>query len=141
MKSDMEAELSQMIGARLRRARRSRHISQKNLADYLGISFQQVQKYETGKNRITAARLLACAILLNKPVDYFLRDARARLTGKPLLDPTEAPPPSNEEAEIHQLGCVLYAIADKPFRDQLLALAKRHNKIVTETGGEYNRTT
>lgn len=52
------------IGARLRRLRESRNVSQSALGRALGVSFQQLQKYETGKNRLSAARLIRAAIHL-----------------------------------------------------------------------------
>jgi len=46
-------------------------VSQKDLAGQLGISFQQIQKYERGSNRIGASRLLALGCALETPVSYF----------------------------------------------------------------------
>ena len=45
------------IGTRMRESRRSLNITQESLADLLGVTFQQVQKYEKGSNRVSAARL------------------------------------------------------------------------------------
>ncbi len=50
-------ELDAEIGLRLRQVRESRDISQRVLAERLGITHQQVQKYEDGKNRLTVSRL------------------------------------------------------------------------------------
>ena len=51
-------DLDTQIGQRIREARRAQGMSQTMLADALGITFQQVQKYENGGNRVSAARLL-----------------------------------------------------------------------------------
>lgn len=57
------------IGIRIRRLRRDAGLSQSQLAELIGVTFQQVQKYESGKNRISAAklreisRMLGCSVL------------------------------------------------------------------------------
>ena len=50
-------------------------MSQTKLADVLGLSFQQIQKYETGTNRISASRLLQSAHILQVPVTFFFEGA------------------------------------------------------------------
>ncbi|WP_420393398.1 helix-turn-helix domain-containing protein [Acuticoccus sp.] len=50
-------------------------MSQEKLADQLGITFQQVQKYERGTNRIGASRLHQIAIVLQSPITYFFEGA------------------------------------------------------------------
>jgi len=50
-------------------------MSQTDVADALGLTFQQVQKYEKGSNRLSAGRLLRVAILLEVPLTYFYQDA------------------------------------------------------------------
>ncbi|WP_227421515.1 helix-turn-helix domain-containing protein [Pacificispira spongiicola] len=59
------------VGRRVREARVAKGMSQTDLGDKLGVSFQQVQKYEKGTNRIGASRLLQTATALNVPVEYF----------------------------------------------------------------------
>ncbi|AQS65547.1 MULTISPECIES: helix-turn-helix domain-containing protein [Rhizobium/Agrobacterium group] len=58
-----------------------RGMSQSTLAEALGVTFQQVQKYEKGTNRVGASRLLNVATLLGVPVSYFF-DSQSR-DGKP----------------------------------------------------------
>src|SRR5450631_517487 len=62
------------IGKRIRLRRVEQHISQSELADKLGVSFQQVQKYEKGVNRVGAARLQQIATGLDVPVTFFFDD-------------------------------------------------------------------
>ena len=62
------------IGQRIRRMRASRRMSQDQLAERLGISCQQVQKYESGGNRISASRLVEVARELNVAVGDLLVD-------------------------------------------------------------------
>lgn len=59
------------IGARLRYARREHRMSQTELGERIGVTFQQVQKYEKGTNRISAARLYQSAHVLDRPITYF----------------------------------------------------------------------
>src|SRR5271165_6286229 len=59
------------VGQRLREARLLAGLSQTDLAKSLGISFQAVQKYESGENRLSASRLLAAAEFVGKPVSFF----------------------------------------------------------------------
>jgi len=59
------------VGQRLRLARHLAGVSQTVLGDAMGISFQAVQKYENGENRISASRLYAAARLVRQPVSYF----------------------------------------------------------------------
>jgi transcriptional regulator with XRE-family HTH domain len=59
------------VGSRVRMHRLMAGMSQDALADQIGITFQQVQKYEKGKNRISASRLQQIAAILNVPVHTF----------------------------------------------------------------------
>ena len=59
------------VGARLNQIRMVRGFSQERVARALGITFQQIQKYEKGTNRITAGRLFDLAVLLDVPVGDF----------------------------------------------------------------------
>jgi len=60
------------LGARVKFLRQVRGISQEKLADNLGLTFQQVQKYETGANRFPIARLVKIAQLLGCTAAFFL---------------------------------------------------------------------
>lgn len=59
------------VGARLRLRRLELGVSQERLGEALGLTFQQVQKYEKGSNRIGASRLYAISRILETPVSYF----------------------------------------------------------------------
>lgn len=61
-----------VIGSRLRARRLEMKLSQADLAEAVGISFQQVQKYEKGTNRLGSVRLLEFAKLLETDANYFL---------------------------------------------------------------------
>ena len=67
----MTNEIDHHVGRRLRRRRRLMGFTQQSLAESVGVRFQQIQKYECGANRISAARLFELAEALNVPVQYF----------------------------------------------------------------------
>jgi transcriptional regulator with XRE-family HTH domain len=67
------------LGRRIRLRRVEQHISQTGLGDRLGVSFQQVQKYEKGVNRVGASRLQQIATALDVPLTFFYSgDGKAR---------------------------------------------------------------
>ena len=66
--------IDQHVGARLRLRRSLLEMSQSELGEKLGVTFQQVQKYERGANRIGASRLYQFSIILNVSVSYFFAD-------------------------------------------------------------------
>lgn len=63
------------VGARVRLRRMTLGMSQEKLGEHLGITFQQIQKYEKGTNRIGASRMQAIARVLSAPVALFFEDA------------------------------------------------------------------
>ena len=71
------------MGERIREARLAAGMSQEQLAELLGTSYQQVQKYESGANRVTGARIERLVSALNRPLYYFfpnVTDVRAAPT-------------------------------------------------------------
>lgn len=63
--------LDRHIGGRITIGRRMVDVSQTQIAEKIGVTYQQVQKYESGANRIVAARLFQIADTLNLPVTFF----------------------------------------------------------------------
>jgi transcriptional regulator with XRE-family HTH domain len=63
------------VGSRVRLRRMMLSMSQEKLGEQLGITFQQIQKYEKGTNRIGASRLQHIARVLQVPVSFFFEDA------------------------------------------------------------------
>jgi transcriptional regulator with XRE-family HTH domain len=78
------------IGRKIRALRLERGMSQTNLADGIGLTFQQVQKYEKGTNRVSAGRLHKIADLLNIPVTFFYDAPAARSKKRDAGDPALA---------------------------------------------------
>lgn len=73
------------VGARIRIRRRQLGVSQSDLADRIGVSFQQVQKYEQGTNRISASTLLAIAAALECPGAALLGDEQVSAADAELM--------------------------------------------------------
>jgi transcriptional regulator with XRE-family HTH domain len=76
------------VGSQIRSRRMALQMSQEKLADGLGLTFQQVQKYEKGTNRVGASRLHEIAVILGVPVSFFFDDAphQPAATRKKLAD-------------------------------------------------------
>ena len=70
--------IDQQVGARLRMQRMLVGMSQEKLGEALGVTFQQVQKYEKGSNRISASTLKQIAQALNVQPSFFLEDGTPR---------------------------------------------------------------
>lgn len=66
-----ERHIDRHVGERIRRRRAELGLTQHDLASVLGISYQQVQKYETGANRVSAGRLYEMSRQLGCPIGYF----------------------------------------------------------------------
>jgi len=80
------------VGARVRMRRMMLSMSQEKLGDALGLTFQQVQKYEKGTNRIGASRLQAISHVPQVPVAFFF-DGAPPISGR-MLDGSPAPSPA-----------------------------------------------
>ena len=76
------------VGSRIRLARQALHMSQEKLGEALGITFQQVQKYEKGTNRVGSSRLMNISATLNRPVELFFEGVDAAGNTQPADDLT-----------------------------------------------------
>ncbi len=88
MTSSRATAVDKLVGRNLRVYRLKKGLSQTDLADQLGVSFQQIQKYENGSNRVSSGRLLQVASVMDVPVTAFFEgseDAR-RLDHKSVYD-------------------------------------------------------
>jgi len=70
------------LGTRLRKIRQNKRISQECLGQWLGVTFQQIQQYESGSTRIAPEKLQKCAEMFSVPVGYFFgQDTSLSTTG------------------------------------------------------------
>jgi len=117
-KKGRATELDVFAGRRLREARLALHMTQEELGKALGLSFQAIQKYESGENRLSVGRLVTAAKTLQQPLSYFVPDeTRSAAEEKPL---------SSQEAEL--VGSFRRIKRDDA-RDSLLTLARQFTDI------------
>jgi len=64
-------DIDEAIGILIRTARKEKRLSQEGLGKLVGLTFQQIQKYERGVNRVSASRLVDISTSLGKPLEYF----------------------------------------------------------------------
>ncbi len=114
-------DIDRIIGVTLRKLRKGKRISMKVLAPRVGITYQQLQKYENGQNRVTASRLLRIAAVLGEPIERFYSDAQAHMIGKPCI-----PESRSEDTMLRTYGALIFQIEDSVFRATLIDLIKRH---------------
>ena len=120
----MSNDIDVYLGKRLRRRRRLLGLTQQQLAGTVGVRFQQIQKYECGANRISAARLWQLSEALEVPVGYFYdglsdrmeKEAKAEAEGGEMF----------ARKETLDLVRAYYLLGERP-RRRLLDLAKSLN--------------
>lgn len=124
------------VGSRIRLRRTLLGMSQERLGDQLGLTFQQVQKYERGVNRVGASRLFDLARVLDVPISFFFDDMPDGLVGS---SSRRAPGvPETPEAiaddtmtrrETLELVRAYYRIADPNQRKKLFELVKAMARV------------
>ena len=109
------------VGKRIRHRRWMNGTTQQQLAEQVGIKFQQIQKYETGMNRVSASRLWDIATVLNVPVSFFFEglDAEAQTDA----NKTDMPGDILTDKEALELLRSYYAIPENQ-RRRLFDLAR-----------------
>ena len=119
------------VGARLRRRRTLLGMNRTKLGDAIGVTFQQVQKYESGANRISASRLFDLSRMFEVPVEYFFDDMPTAVAastptqggGKAKEPPSYEPNPMAKR-ETLQLVRAYYKIRDPQVRKRLYELTR-----------------
>ena len=119
------------VGARLRQCRTLLGMNQTKLGNAIGVTFQQVQKYENGTNRISGSRLFALSRVFDVPVEYFFDDMPAEVAacspaqggGKAKKPPSYEPDPMTRR-ETLELVRAYYKITDPQIRKLLREMAK-----------------
>ena len=114
------------VGHRVRLRRMLIGMSQERLGELLGLTFQQVQKYEKGINRIGAGRLFEVAEILGVPINFFYEDFDSK-PGIPGFAEGGEPPPVIEflsSTEGLQLSLAFMRIKDVKVRRRILELVR-----------------
>lgn len=115
--------IDRIVGQRLRWRRRELKLTQEQLGEKLGLTFQQVQKYEKGVNRISAGRLFEMAQVLGITITYFYEGVDDLLESPSILTVHEDDhPPSLPvlDGEAMELVKAFQQIGDKSLRRSLL---------------------
>jgi transcriptional regulator with XRE-family HTH domain len=101
-------------------------MSQERLGELLGLTFQQVQKYEKGVNRIGAGRLFEVSRILGVPIDYFYEGVNGQMAGATQASSPESPPVMEfvSSGEGLQLSLAFMRIKDQKVRKRVLDLVK-----------------
>ncbi|HEY0948246.1 MAG TPA: helix-turn-helix transcriptional regulator [Candidatus Paceibacterota bacterium] len=118
----MASDIDLHLGRRVRRRRRLLGLTQQQLAAQVGIRFQQIQKYECGANRITAARLWQISEALETSVSYFY-DGLAEALDRARSGEQGQEEPIYSRKETLDLIQAYYQLGERP-RRRLLDLAK-----------------
>ena len=116
------------VGARLKLRRHLMGISQTQLGDAVGLTFQQVQKYERGSNRVGCSRLFEFSKILTVPISYFFDDMPKEISGK---NPVNLGNADNDNAndplkspETKELAEAYYRIPNPKVRKEVFELFK-----------------
>lgn len=117
------------VGNRVRMRRMLIGMSQEKLGEALGLTFQQVQKYEKGANRVSASRLYQMAISLGVPIQFFFDDIPTTIQDTDLEGMAEGGAPDQlmdflNSSEGFQLGRAFSTIQDSTVRKRVLDLVK-----------------
>lgn len=112
------------VGSRLRQRRMLLGISQEQLAEMLGLTFQQVQKYERGTNRVSASRLFQLARALDTPITWFFDDMAADRGGAEKAEGAAEDTDPMSRRETLELVRVYSRIDDRKVRKKLYEMAK-----------------
>lgn len=110
------------VGRRLRQARLLAGLSQEELGVGVGVSFQAVQKYEQGENRLSASRLFRAARLLERPVSFFFDE----LEGMVASNHSHQTGFSRDEIDLVRH---FRQIGSEEVRERLLQLSKRIGEV------------
>lgn len=115
------------VGSRVRMRRQLLGLSQERLADQIGVTFQQVQKYEKGMNRIGASRLQRIAEVLSTSPSFFFQQDESEPLGLGGLETSVAADPVAEflhSKEGLALNRAFLKITDTQLREKIVALVK-----------------
>ncbi len=122
----MANDIDLHLGMRLRRRRRLLGLTQQQLAISVGVRFQQIQKYECGANRISAARLWQLSQALEVPVTYFFDGLAEQHSERAAAERAEGGGEMFARKETLDLIRAYYQLGERP-RRRLLDLAKSLN--------------
>ncbi|NQV98401.1 MAG: helix-turn-helix transcriptional regulator [Rhodospirillales bacterium] len=119
------------IGNRLRQARLVENLTQDDLARKLGISFQQVQKYENGVNRVSSSRLWTVSRVLGLPITYFYEGLDVGHISDAIADADQGVLPDSAI----RVARLLHALPDGDIKTKIYDLIKAVSKTTVSSQG------
>ena len=119
------------VGSRLKELRVLNMMSQAELGSKLGLTFQQIQKYEKGSNRVSSSRLWEIAQIFNVTVTYFFEGYESEKASS--KEPAKKSITSGFARDSYQFTVLFAAIEDKKLRSTIISLLKALQK--TDTSG------
>lgn len=125
-------EVDAYVGYRIKIRRTELSLTQEDLAKAIGVSFQQIQKYESGTNRIAPSRILDISKKLKVPISYFFMGVDELPRETLFLQETVSHPQKKgkkdphtlEQQRLFELVEVFQKIKSQTLKEQILALAK-----------------
>lgn len=126
---DIELKLDREVAARVRAQRLASGLTQTELGKRIGVTFQQIQKYENGSNRLTAGKLIILSEILGVPVEQFLSPGGAAQKPQPApsvqaITPEQTGTTRSMHREVLELVRSFARIEDPRTRKHILALIK-----------------
>ena len=109
------------VGLKVRARRMACGISQEKLGEEVGLTFQQIQKYEKGTNRMGSSRLWQFAQILGCPVEHFFEGLAGKSPDAGTIDPVTEVMPSKDGLALNE---AFLEIHDPKVRKQIVELAK-----------------
>jgi transcriptional regulator with XRE-family HTH domain len=122
-RSEKAHAIDHLVGQQLRKRRLELGLTQLSVAEAIGVTFQQIQKYERGSNRIVASRLYDLANTLNVPLEYFFAEAQEDTPPGAKADEV-ADDSTPTPKETRNLINAYYEIADPALRKKLIELVR-----------------
>lgn len=124
MKAKSPTSIDAYVGSRVRARRKLLRLSQVGLAERIGVTFQQIQKYEKGINRIGASRLQTIAETLGVPVQFFFENDTEPTTYNLVSNGRDDLNAFLASKDAQALNRAFMAIESPAIRQKLVALAK-----------------
>ena len=126
------------VGKRVRIRRRLLDMSQSDLGNAVDLTFQQIQKYERGANRISASVLFRLSEVLDVPISFFFDDMPESVAGTPRSSPIEGAPDLGvfNSDDARDLVRAYFMIDDPKVRRSMFDLAKSLAQVQSKGPGE-----
>ena len=116
------------VGKKIRLRRQVLSFSQEKLGEMAGLTFQQIQKYEHGKNRISASRLWDISQILNVPITYFFSD---------MDEETRSQSPRFNSGAPHVEDDIIYNSPDPMYEEKAMLLVSAFNSITDSKAADH----